>query len=438
MPTFDTPEPISATIDLAVGDVRISAGDRATTVVDVQPSDAVQRRGPQGRRADPRRVRRRAAAGQGAEAALLAAAQRRRRRSTSRSSCPPARSVNGTARAGGLPLRRPARRLPDQDRPRPIQLDQADALNLKSGAGDITVDARHGRTPRSRPARARCALRELDGSAVIKNSNGDTWVGVGRAATCALNAANGSIAVDVAHASVVAKSANGDVRLGEVVRGSVVLETKIGDLEVGIREGTAAWLDVNARARHACTTPSTPPTPPRRRPRPSRCARARPSANIVDPAGPVTMTLRDRRSRTGLRKSFGDHLVLDGIDLDVAEGTIFALLGPNGAGKTTIVQILSTLIGADGGDAARRRPRRRPRPRRGPRRDRRHRPVLGRRQPAHRRGEPDPDGRPAPPRPGRGPPARRRAARALRPRRGGRASRPPPTPAACGAGSTSR
>ena len=52
---------------------------------------------------------------------------------------------------------------------------------------------------------------------------------------------------------------------------------------------------------------------------------------------------------TGLRKSFGDHLVLDGIDLDVAEGTIFALLGPNGAGKTTIVQILSTLIGADAG-----------------------------------------------------------------------------------------
>jgi ABC-2 type transport system ATP-binding protein len=53
---------------------------------------------------------------------------------------------------------------------------------------------------------------------------------------------------------------------------------------------------------------------------------------------------------TGLRKSYGDHLVLDGIDLTVAEGTIFSLLGPNGAGKTTIVQILSTLIAADGGE----------------------------------------------------------------------------------------
>ena len=53
---------------------------------------------------------------------------------------------------------------------------------------------------------------------------------------------------------------------------------------------------------------------------------------------------------TGLRKSFGSKLVLDGIDLEIAEGTVFALLGPNGAGKTTTVQILSTLIHADAGD----------------------------------------------------------------------------------------
>ncbi|MGN9765166.1 ATP-binding cassette domain-containing protein [Micromonospora sp. SD12] len=56
-------------------------------------------------------------------------------------------------------------------------------------------------------------------------------------------------------------------------------------------------------------------------------------------------------SVAALRKSFGDHVVLDGIDLTVAAGTIFALLGPNGAGKTTTVQILSTLIGADSGEA---------------------------------------------------------------------------------------
>jgi len=53
----------------------------------------------------------------------------------------------------------------------------------------------------------------------------------------------------------------------------------------------------------------------------------------------------------GLRKSYGAKVVLDGVDLTVAEGAIFALLGPNGAGKTTLVRILSTLVRADGGEA---------------------------------------------------------------------------------------
>jgi ABC-2 type transport system ATP-binding protein len=56
-------------------------------------------------------------------------------------------------------------------------------------------------------------------------------------------------------------------------------------------------------------------------------------------------------SAVGLRKLYGTQVVLDGIDIQVAEGTVYALLGPNGAGKTTTVHILSTLIAADGGEA---------------------------------------------------------------------------------------
>jgi ABC-2 type transport system ATP-binding protein len=56
-------------------------------------------------------------------------------------------------------------------------------------------------------------------------------------------------------------------------------------------------------------------------------------------------------SVSGLRKAYGDKVVLDGIDLDVPEGTVFSLLGPNGAGKTTTVNVLTTLITADGGTA---------------------------------------------------------------------------------------
>ncbi|MEW1858834.1 ATP-binding cassette domain-containing protein [Streptomyces sp. NBC_00669] len=70
-----------------------------------------------------------------------------------------------------------------------------------------------------------------------------------------------------------------------------------------------------------------------------------PTPRHADPYPPAAI------SALGLRKSYGDKLVLDGIDLRIPAGSVFALLGPNGAGKTTVVNILSTLITADAGQA---------------------------------------------------------------------------------------
>src|ERR1700731_3168294 len=70
-----------------------------------------------------------------------------------------------------------------------------------------------------------------------------------------------------------------------------------------------------------------------------------PTSLVTEPTGLAVKT-------RGLRKSFGRKTVLDGIDLDVPERTIFALLGPNGAGKTTMVQILSTLLRLDAGEVS--------------------------------------------------------------------------------------
>jgi len=245
MPTFDTPEPITATIDVAVGDVRISAGDRTATFVDVRPSDASN--GEEVKAAELTRV-------EYANGQLLVKAPKPRSwlsRSGGGSidvtiELPAGSHVHGSGQSvdfrcdGRLGECRIKTGLGH------IRLDRADTLNLKSGIGDIGVERATGHaevTAGSGDVR----LRELDAGAAIKNSNGDTWVGVA-GGDVRLSAANGSIAIDVAHASVVAKSANGDVRLGEVVRGSVVLETQLGDLEVGIREGTAAWLDARATA----------------------------------------------------------------------------------------------------------------------------------------------------------------------------------------------
>ena len=80
---------------------------------------------------------------------------------------------------------------------------------------------------------------------------------------------------------------------------------------------------------------------------------------------PTSLAIQAR----GVRKSFGDQVVLDGIDLDVIEGTVFALLGPNGSGKTTTIRILSTLLAADAGRDTSSRSRRRPGARLGASRD---------------------------------------------------------------------
>ena len=83
----------------------------------------------------------------------------------------------------------------------------------------------------------------VDGSAVISNSNGNIWVGK-VTGHLRVNAANGEISVNEAHSTVVAKTANGDVQLAEVVHGAVVAQTARGSLDVGVRNGVAAWLDL--------------------------------------------------------------------------------------------------------------------------------------------------------------------------------------------------
>ncbi len=245
MPTFDTPEPISTTIDLVLGDVRINATGTGTTVVEVRPSDASNEEDLKA--AELTRV-------EYANARLTVKAPKLRNWLPGRDGGSidvtievPAGShlhgalgmadLHGDGRFGSCRVKTGLGR---------IALGEAGTLVLKSGTGDISVDRAAGHaevTTGSGDVR----LRALESSAVVKNSNGDTWIGLADG-ELRVNAANGSIAVDAAHAGVVAKTANGDVRVGEVVRGSVVVESKLGDLEVGIRDGSAAWLDLHATA----------------------------------------------------------------------------------------------------------------------------------------------------------------------------------------------
>jgi Putative adhesin len=243
MPTFETPEPITATIDVTVGDVRIRADDGGHTTVDVRPSDPSS--------ADDVKVAEQTRVECSGGQLLVKAPKLRswRLRSMGGSidvtvELPAGSALNATGqvtdfvcdgRLGDCRARTGIGQL---------RVDEAGAVSLKVGMGDIVL-GRAGGHAEVTAGSGDVRLRELAGSAVIKNSNGDTWVGTA-GGDVRLTAANGGIAVDAARGSVVAKSATGDVRLGEVARGSVVLETGLGDVEVGIPEGTAAWLDVRA------------------------------------------------------------------------------------------------------------------------------------------------------------------------------------------------
>jgi DUF4097 and DUF4098 domain-containing protein YvlB len=123
-----------------------------------------------------------------------------------------------------------------------VHVDQSGPVKLSVGAGDIDVGHTLGDVDVKTTGTVRVGT--VDGAAVIKNSNGDTSIHdvVG---DLRVHTANGNVIVDRARATVAAKSANGDVRLDAIERGTIVAETARGTVEVGIRAGVAAWLDLN-------------------------------------------------------------------------------------------------------------------------------------------------------------------------------------------------
>jgi DUF4097 and DUF4098 domain-containing protein YvlB len=126
-----------------------------------------------------------------------------------------------------------------------IRLDQTGRVKLHTGAGDVSVGRAGGHTDVTTSS-GKIRIGEIDGTAVIKTSNGDITVGE-VTGDVRLHSASGDITVDRALAAISAKTAYGSVRIGEVVRGAVVLETGFGELELGVREGTAALLDVSSQ-----------------------------------------------------------------------------------------------------------------------------------------------------------------------------------------------
>ncbi|MEU6072959.1 DUF4097 family beta strand repeat-containing protein [Micromonospora sp. NPDC047074] len=242
MPIFETPEPISVTLELGVGSVRIAASDRTDTVVEVRPSDETDEsdlKAAQQVRVDYTNGTLRVT---GPKARAFDFSRKTRSVDVS-IELPSGSAVSAELQVGGF---RGAGRLGEcrlKTSAGNVWLERTGPLRLDTSAGHVTVDGIAGNAE-IHTGSGKVEIGEVEGTAVVKNSNGDTTIDA-VTGDLRVRAANGAIRVERAGSGVDAKTSNGDIRLGQVARGAVVLGTAMGDLEIGIAEGTAAWLEVD-------------------------------------------------------------------------------------------------------------------------------------------------------------------------------------------------
>ncbi|MFD6951875.1 hypothetical protein A6A08_15605 [Nocardiopsis sp. TSRI0078] len=224
MPVFATPEPITADITLVAGTLQITAGDSAETTVEVHPRDA-------GKEGDVRAAEQVEVAYTGGRLEVREPQPSGLARMVGRKSVVDitvelpagsrvhARSDYGNIRCTGT----------------------LGASEIATSTGNITVQRVAGNAELT-TSTGWIRAEEIAGSAAVKTTTGAITLGE-VAGELRANSAHSEISADRALSSVTARTSHGGIRLGQVVGGSVDVESSYGELEIGVREGTAAWLD---------------------------------------------------------------------------------------------------------------------------------------------------------------------------------------------------
>ncbi|MFE2867640.1 DUF4097 domain-containing protein [Embleya sp. NPDC059259] len=245
MPVYETPEPIFATVELEAGLLRISASERTDTVVEVRPSDPSQ--AGDVRAAEQTSIRYRSGR------LTVRTPESRTRSFFGRSpsvevtiELPTDSRVEGKAAAADIHTEGRIGEAGFSVAAGNIRLDRTGALKLDATSGDVSVAHSVGHTDVTTSA-GEIRIDRIDGTAVVRNTSGGISLGA-VSGDLRLNTTLGDITVERALTTVGAKTVSGDVRIREVVHGAVRLETASGELEVGIRKGTSAWLDLKSPA----------------------------------------------------------------------------------------------------------------------------------------------------------------------------------------------
>jgi DUF4097 and DUF4098 domain-containing protein YvlB len=244
---FNTPSPIAVALDLYVADVRLAVSDRTDTIVEVRPSDP-------DKAADIKAAENTRVEYDDATRTLSIVSRKPRSRfvnfSTKRPESidvviqlPTDSDVRGEADLGDFQADGALGTVVLKTDLGAVRLAETGPLSLRAGLGQVTVEGVSG-SAEVHSGSGDIRIGAVDGTADVSTGNGKTRVGV-VTGPATVKGSNGSVSVDRALTDITAASANGEVRIGEVVRGKVSATSKNGSVEVGIREGSAAWLELN-------------------------------------------------------------------------------------------------------------------------------------------------------------------------------------------------
>ena len=244
---FNTPSPIAVALDLYVADVRFAVSDRTDTIVEVRPSDP-------DKPADVKAAENTRVEYDDATRTLSIVSRKPRNRFVNFSSkrpesidvviqLPTDSDVRGEADLGDFQADGVLGTVVFKTDFGAVHLAETGPLDLRSGFGAITVEGVSG-SAEVRTGSGDIRVGAVDGTAEVSNDNGKVRVGV-VTGPAIVKCSNGSVSVDRALSDITAESSNGEVRIGEVARGTVSATSKNGSVEVGVREGSAAWLELN-------------------------------------------------------------------------------------------------------------------------------------------------------------------------------------------------
>ena len=263
MRTFETNQPIVLSIEMSQGAVHVIASDRTDTVVAVNPSDRdrpedVEAAGTTVVELVNGTLSIRTPKGRGITAPLFG--WKRSGSVEVTVELPERSSLRADA---GLADVRCDGRLDDVEVKTGagnVRLDQTGTVRVRSGAGHVAVE--HAAGNAELVTAGDMTIGVVAGDAEVKNLNGTTRIGRVDG-NVRVTSANGDVIIEDAGRDVTAKTANGNIRLGQVARGSVSVETAAGGLEIGVREGTAAWIDATTKFGrvHSNLNPADDPEP---------------------------------------------------------------------------------------------------------------------------------------------------------------------------------